>query len=124
MGHKIFLQVAGFIVLLLGAVLSYNPELVSSKPIPEDTFQAIERRVRWGFVMGIGMLLMFHHQVSPFLLTAAALGMTITIGALISRGIGIVIDGSSPRQWMWVVVELAMVIAFAVWYVKQRYHPA
>jgi len=49
MEHKIFLQVAGFIILLLGFVLTYNPELVSSKPIPEDTFQAVERRVRWDF---------------------------------------------------------------------------
>lgn len=34
MEDKILLQVVGFFVLLLGAILSYNPELVSSKPIP------------------------------------------------------------------------------------------
>ncbi len=120
MEYKILLQVAGFILLLSGVVLSYTPELVSSKPIPEDTFHAIERRVRWGFLIGLGMLLMFHHQVKPYLFTAAALGMTLILGALISRVMGIVLDGSAPRQWMWVVVEFVMVIGFGVWYLKQR----
>ena len=120
MEHKIFLQVAGFTLLLSGIILTYNPELVSSKPIPEGTFQAVERRVRWGFLIGLGMLLIFHHQVNPYLLTAAALGMTLTLGALISRVIGIVLDGLAPRQWMWVVVELAMVIGFGFWYANQR----
>ncbi len=115
-----FLQIVGFIIFLLGFILTYNPELVSRNPIPEDTFRAIERRVRWGFLMGGGMLLMFHHQITPYLFTVAALGMTLTLGALISRVIGIVLDGSAPRQWMWVVIELIMVVAFGVWYIKQR----
>jgi len=120
MENKIFLQVAGFFILLLGIILSYYPELFSSKPIPEDTFRAIERRVRWGFLMGIGMLLIFHHQITPVLFTVAALGMTLTLGALIARVIGIALDGSVPRQWMWVLVELVMVIGFGVWYAKQH----
>lgn len=120
MDYKIYLQVAGFIFLLSGLVLTYSPELVSSKPIPEDTFRAIERRVRWGFLIGFGMLLMFHHQVKPYLFTVAALGVTLTLGALISRVMGIVLDGSAPRQWMWVVVELIMVIGFGFWYANQR----
>ena len=120
MEHKMLLQVAGIIILLVGVFLTYNPELLSSKPIPEDTFRAIERRVRWGFLIGLGMLLMFHHQVKPYLLTVAALGTTLTLGALISRVLGIVLDGSAPRQWMWVVVELIMVIGFGFWYANQR----
>lgn len=120
MEDKLFLQVVGFFILLLGAILSYNPELVSNKPIPQDPFQAVERRVRWGFLMGVGMLLIFHHQVTPFLFTLAGLGMTLTLGALIARVIGIVLDGSVPRHWIWVLVEIVMIIGFGVWYVKQR----
>lgn len=66
------------------------------------------------------MLLIFHHQLTPYLLTVAALGMTITLGALISRVMGIVLDGSVPRHWIWVAVELVMVIGFNIWYAKQR----
>lgn len=120
MDSKIVLQVVGVIILLLGAILSYNPELVSNKPIPEDAFQAVERRVRWGFLMGVGMLLIFHHQITPYLFTVAALGMTLTLGALISRVMGIFLDGSVPRHWMWVAVELVMVIGFGIWYAKQH----
>lgn len=120
MEHKIFLQIAGFLLLVTGVVLTYNPELVSSKPVPEDTFQAVERRVRWGLLIGFGMLLMFHHQIKPYWLTVAALGMTLTLGALIARVMGLALDGSVPRQWMWVVVELAMVVGFGFWYVNQR----
>ncbi|MEE1673075.1 hypothetical protein SNR37_002488 [Agarivorans aestuarii] len=120
MESKIFFQMAGGILLILGAILSYNPELVSSKPIPDDTFGAVERRVRWGFLMGFGMLLIFHHQLTPLLFTLAALGMTLTLGALIARVMGIALDGSVPRQWMWVIVELIMVIGFGIWYAKQH----
>jgi hypothetical protein len=120
MEHKIYLQVVGFILLLSGAIFTYNPELVSSKTIPDDAFRAVERRVRWGFLIGLGMLLVFHHQIKPYLLTVAALGMTLTLGALIARVVGIVLDGSVPKQRMWVVVELVMIIAFGLRYANQR----
>lgn len=120
MEYKIFLQIMGSILLLAGFVFTYSPELVSHKPIPEDTFRAIERRVWWGLLIGLGILFMFHHQIKPYLFTAAALGMTLTLGILVSRLMGIALDGSVPRQWMWVAVELVMVIGFGVWYAKQR----
>lgn len=120
MDSKIVLQIVGVVILLLGVILSYNPELVSNKPIPEDAFQAVERRVRWGFLMGAGMLLIFHHQITPYFFTVAALGMTLTLGALISRVMGIFLDGSVPRHWMWIAVELVMVIGFGIWYAKQH----
>jgi len=120
MEHEILLQVVGFMLLLAGIILTYNPELVSSKPISEDTFRAIERRVRWGFLIGLGMLLMFHHQIKPYLFTVAALGMTLTLGALVSRLVGIALDGSAQRQWMWVVVEIVMIVGFGLWYANQR----
>lgn len=41
MENKILLQVADVIILLLGVNLSYHPELVSNKAIPDDTFQAV-----------------------------------------------------------------------------------
>jgi hypothetical protein len=66
------------------------------------------------------MFLVFHHQIKPYLFTVAALGMSLTLGALIARVVGIVLDGSVPRQWMWVVVEITMIIAFALWYTNQR----
>lgn len=120
MEQKMVLQIIGLIVLISGFVLTYNPELVSNKPVPEDTFRAIERRVWWGLLIGFGSMLIFHQQVKPYLLTMAVLCITLTSGVLISRLMGIFLDGSVPRQWMWVAVEVVMIIAFAIWYVKQR----
>ena len=120
MEQKIALQIIGLIVLISGFVLTYNPELVSNKPIPEDTFRAIERRVWWGLLIGFGSMLIFHQQIKPCFLTMAVLCITLTSGVLISRLMGIFLDGSVPRQWMWVAVEVVMIIVFAIWYLKQK----
>ena len=29
----------------------------------------------------------------------------VTVGLLVARGIGLVLDGTDPRQWQWVAVE-------------------
>ena len=109
----------GFIFFVVGVVLAYNPELISNKPVPEATFEAVERRVKWGIIIGIGILFMFHHQLKPWLLTTAATGSAITLGILVARFIGIVLDGSVIKQWYWVGVELAVLIMLSIWYAKQ-----
>lgn len=48
----IILRCVGVAVLLAGLVLVINPELVSRKPVPSDTFEAIERRIWWGLIIG------------------------------------------------------------------------
>ena len=120
MEHKILFQLLGLVFIGIGLLISYNPELIINKPIPTDTFRAVERRVWWGVIIGLGILLMFHHQYKPVLLTLAAAGASLTFGILIARFIGIAIDGSVPKQWFWVVVELIIVVAFGYWYVKQQ----
>lgn len=120
MDHKLLLQLLGLVFIAIGLLISYNPEMIINKPIPQDTFQAVERRVWWGLIIGVGILLMFHHQYKPWLLTLAAAGASLTFGILVARFIGIAIDGSVPKQWFWVVVELIIVAAFAFWYFKQR----
>ena len=42
----------GVVLAIAGVALVSNPELVSSKPIPEDIFEAIERRR--GQSLGLG----------------------------------------------------------------------
>ena len=110
----------GVLLILVGFVVSANPELIIQKPVPIDVFEAVERRVWWGLIIGIGLLLMFHHQVQPWLLTLAAAGVALTSGILVARFIGIVLDGSHPKQWFWVVVELLIIVGFAFWYWKQK----
>ncbi|MFY0665512.1 MAG: hypothetical protein JXQ97_12880 [Natronospirillum sp.] len=94
-----------------------NPELVSDKPVPDDPFKAVERRVWWGILIGLGLLMMTHHQLKPFLLTVAATGSALMLGFLIARILGIVLDGSTLKQWYWVGAEL---FVFLLLVAKQR----
>jgi hypothetical protein len=116
---SIFSRILGFAILIAGVVLSCNPEFVSNKPVPEDVFEAVERRIKWGVVVGFGLLFIFHTQLRPWLGTVAAIGVALTVGILIARFIGIVLDGSVPRQWFWMAVEFVVLIPLWFWYVRQ-----
>lgn len=112
------LKTVGLILFVVGAVLTYNPELVSSKAIANTAFEATERRILWGLLIGAGLLLLFHHQLQPWLLTLAATGFALTFGALVARFVGIAMDGSVVKQWYWVGAELVILAVFAFAYVK------
>ena len=63
--NNIALTIVGVALIIFGVTLVSNPELVSNKPIPDDTFEAIERRIWWGLFIGLGTLLLFHRQLRP-----------------------------------------------------------
>jgi len=46
MKHSLILRIIGSALICIGFALVANPELVSNKPIPSDTFEAIERGYR------------------------------------------------------------------------------
>lgn len=117
---SLILRLAGVVLILIGIVLVSNPELVTNKPVPSDTFEAIERRIWWGLFIGLGCLLMFHHQVQPWQMTVAATGASLLFGLLAARLIGIGLDGSLPKQWLLVGVELIIMLPFIWWYFKAR----
>jgi len=120
MEHSLGLKVIGVIFLIAGLVLSYNPELVSNKPIPSDPFKAVERRIWWGLLIGFGLFALLHHQLHPIWLTLAAMLSALTVGFIIARVMGIVLDGSTSKQWMWVGVEAIALVGFLFWYLKLR----
>ena len=108
----------GTVLIIVGIVLVSNPELISSKPIPDDTFRAIERRIWWGLLIGIGTLLLFRHQVQPWLQTLAATSTALIFGVLVARLLGILLDGSVAKQWAWVAVEAVILVMLVWWYRK------
>ena len=113
------LRLIGLLVLVSGFLMAWNPELVSSSPIPEDAFKAVERRIKWGLMIGLGILLLFHHQLKPWLLTVSAVGASLTFGMLTARVMGIVLDGSTLKQWYWVSAECVAFAGLLFWYFKQ-----
>lgn len=120
MPENLLAKITGSLLILIGIVLVSNPELISNKPIPDDTFRAVERRVWWGLFISAGVLLLFHHQLQPWLFTFVAASTAITFGLLVARLIGIALDGSVPKQWLWVVVEGVILVALIWWYTKVR----
>lgn len=120
METSFILRIVGSVLIVIGVTLVSNPELVSNKPIPTDTFEAVERRIWWGLFIGFGILFLFHHQLQPWSLTLAATLSSLLVGLLIARLIGIVLDGSVAKQWLWVGVELVILAVCVWWYLKAR----
>ena len=120
MKNRLILRIIGSIVIVVGVVLVSNPELVSNKPVPDNTFDAVERRIWWGLIPGIGILLLFHHRIRPLKLTLAATLAALVSGLLVARVIGIVLDGSVLKQWLYVAIKVVILALLVWWYLKVR----
>jgi len=120
MENSLILKLVGVALVIVGVTLVWNPELVSNKPIPKDTFKATERRIWWGLIIGFGCLLLFHHQLLPWMLTIAATGAALLFGLLVARLIGIMLDGSVLKQWINVGIELVILVPLVWWYLRIR----
>lgn len=114
------LKVLGGMLILAGLVLASNPELVSHKAIPSDVFQAVERRIWWGLLIGLGCIPLFHHQWQPWGATVAGTLASLLFGLLIARFIGIALDGSVAKQWLNVGIEIVIMAPLVWWYLKVR----
>ena len=110
----------GVVLIIVGIALVSNPELIRNKPVPSDTFEAIERRIWWGLLIGFGTLLLFHHQLHPWLTTLAAASSSLLFGLLIARLIGILLDGSVAKQWLYVGIECMVLAPLLWWYLNIR----
>lgn len=58
----LFLKIIGAVLLIAGCVLIYNPNIISKIPLSENPYQIIEMRVKWGFLIGLGLLFLFFNQ--------------------------------------------------------------
>lgn len=103
-----------FIALLLvvaGAVLVVAPTLVHDPGPAANTFEAIERRIPWGGLLGLGALVLLHRNYKPWPNAVAGFVLWVVAGLLVARLVGLVLDGADvPMQWVWVVVEAAIVV--------------
>lgn len=120
MGSSLILRLIGVALIFIGITLVWNPELISNKPIPSDTFKATERRIWWGLFIGFGCLLLFHHQLLPWLPTIPATCSALLFGLLVARLIGIMLDGSVTKQWINVGIEVVILVPLIWWYLRVR----
>jgi len=71
-------------------------------------------------LIGLGLLLLFNKQWSPWLPTLLISTVALIVGMLVARLIGIALDGSVQKQWILVLVELAVGAALLWWYFRVR----
>jgi len=113
-------RIIGGVLFIAGVVLVSNPELVSNKPVPTDTFEAVERRIWWGLLIGAGVLLFFRRKIQPWLQTLVATIAALVFGLLVARIIGIGLDGSVIKQWIYVGIEVVILAPLMWWYFRIR----
>jgi len=68
----------------------------------------------------LGLLPFFHRRLRPWGATVAATLSSLIVGYLIARLVGIALDGSTMKQWLYVGVELVILAPLAWWYLKVR----
>ena len=113
-------RVLGAALVLAGVTLAINPEMVGPLPPTETLFDAVEQRAKWGWPIVVGIALLMYVHYRPWSLVAATLCVAIPLGYLVSRLIGIIMLGADSKQWLWLAIEVVLVIGFFVWYQKLK----
>lgn len=109
------LQMLGLVLTIGGGVLAIFPRLVQDlNKFNDDLFRLIEQRTKWGVVTGTGLFLMIQTDFSSWLNAGISFLIWGTVGILIGRVIGTLIeDVGNKKQWMWVVIEAVLVVGAA-----------
>ena len=117
--HVTALRIVGIFMAALGALMAAFPgwfgPLTGGPEPAADTFAAIERRVRGGMVLGIGLALIARTELRPWSVTIASALFYFLLGALLARLLGLIIEGIHPRQWLYVAVEALLMALAALW---------
>ncbi len=113
---NVFLKIIGAVLLVSGCILTYKPNLVRKIPLPENPYQMIEIRVTWGFLIGLGILFIIYNQWPVWKLTATALLFFLTLGIIIARLFGFILDGYFSKQLLWLTIEIVALIIFGILY--------
>lgn len=117
------LRIFGIVLAVVGVVAALFPNwfgpLTGGPEPPVDVHEAIERRVRGGMVLGVGLVFVAVTALRPWSTSIPSAIFYFTIGALAARVLGLLFDGTVPKQWLWVAVE-AVVVALAAFWLWRR----
>ncbi len=97
----ISLKIIGIVLFVAGLVLTCKPNLISKISVQESGYQMIEMRVKWGFIIGLGLYLFFFNDWNSWKSVLSALLFFVTLGIIISRLSGFVLDGFFIKQLFW-----------------------
>jgi hypothetical protein len=114
-GFRIF----GIVVALVGVAAAIFPEwfgfLTRATEPTTDLYEAVERRVRGGMVLSVGLMFIAITSLRPWSTSIPLVIFYFMTGALAARLLGLVVDGVTPKQWLLVAVEAAFMTGAALW---------
>ena len=112
-------RILGITLTVLGVVAALFPNwfgpLTGGPEPPVDLFEAVERRVRGGMVLGVGLSFLAVTALRPWSTSIPTALFYFMTGALAARLLGLVVDGAVPRQWLLVGIEAAVMAVAAFW---------
>jgi hypothetical protein len=112
-------RIIGIVLAFVGVAASVFPGwfgLITGGSEPTlDTNEAIERRVRGGMLLGVGLAFIAVTALRPWSTSIPTMIFYFMTGALAARLLGLILDGAVPKQWLWVAVEAGAMAVAAVW---------
>ena len=113
------LKILGMVVAGVGVVAAVFPDwfgpLTGGSEPPVDVHEAVERRVRGGMVLGVGLMLVAVTALRPWSTSIPSAIFYFMAGALAARLLGLLVDGTVPKQWLLVAVETVVMTVAALW---------
>ncbi len=114
-GYRIF----GIVLAVVGVIAAVFPSWfgpLTGGPEPAaDVFEAVERRVRGGMVLGVGLGFIAVTALRPWSTSIPTVVFYFMTGALAARLLGLLVDGIVPKQWLLVAVEAVVMGLAAIW---------
>ena len=113
------IRILGLVLAVAGGVAAAVPgwfgPLTGGPDPPVDSFESVERRVRGGMVLGVGLVLIAVTAFRPWSTSIPSAIFYLMAGALAARLLGLIIDGAVPKQWLLVAIEAVVMALAAFW---------
>ena len=112
-------HIVGIVLAVLGVLAAVFPTwfgpLTGGPEPPVDVFEAVERRIRGGMLLGVGLCFIAITALRPWSTSIPTAIFYFMAGALAARLLGLLVDGAVPKQWLLVAVEAAAMTVAAFW---------
>lgn len=112
-------QIFGAALAVLGVLAAVFPSWfgpLTGGPEPAlDVFEAVERRVLGGMLLGVGLCFSAITALRPWSTSIPTALFYVMAGALAARLLGLLVDGVVPKQWLLVAVEAVVMAVVALW---------
>lgn len=110
-------RILGVVLAVIGVLAAIFPGWFSvlTGAATTDVFEAVERRVRGGMVLGVGLIFIAVTAWRPWSVSIPTAIFYFATGALAARILGLLVDGVVPKQWFLVAVETVIMTVVAFW---------